>query len=157
MYNHAPKKYFCPFCQLASGKDHKEVASRQRDIIYKDKNIMIFIASSWWPNNPGHVLIVPKKHYENIYDLPESLLIKIQKMGKKIVLVLKKTYNCSGTSFRQHNESDGGQDVWHYHLQVFPRYKNDRLYELDKERKDTIPSQRKPYVEKLRKYLKKYV
>jgi histidine triad (HIT) family protein len=41
---------------------------------------------------------------------------------------MKAAYGCDGTSTRQHNEPAGNQDVWHYHMHVFPRYAGDRLY-----------------------------
>ena len=43
-------------------------------------------------------------------------------------LAVKHAFGCSGISTRQHNEPDGNQDVWHYHVHVFPRYPNDGLY-----------------------------
>jgi histidine triad (HIT) family protein len=76
MYNHAPKGYRCPFCQLASGVDLDQDHSLQSDIIYKNKSVMAFIARDQWSNNLGHVLIAPIKHYENIYDLPDDLIAK---------------------------------------------------------------------------------
>jgi histidine triad (HIT) family protein len=41
---------------------------------------------------------------------------------------MKAAYHCDGISTRQHNEPAGNQDVWHYHLHVFPRYTDDQLY-----------------------------
>lgn len=52
---------------------------------------------------------------------------------------------------RQHNEPAGNQDVWHYHLHVFPRFVNDKLYKSDRE--NTKPEERLEYAQKLRHYL----
>jgi histidine triad (HIT) family protein len=154
MYNHAPKKYHCPFCQLGTGIDMDRDHSLQSDIVYKDKSIIAFIARDQWPNNLGHVLIVPIKHYENIYDLPDSMIAKIHILEKRIALAIKKAYKAAGVSSRQHNEPEGGQDVWHYHLAVFPRYKNDELY-LNIYRRKRIPAnKRKQYALKIKKALR---
>jgi histidine triad (HIT) family protein len=64
---------------------------------------------------------------------------------------LKTAYGCDGTSFRQHNEPHGDQEVWHYHLHVFPRYEGDELYRGRK--RHTTPEERAPYAEKLRHHL----
>jgi len=60
---------------------------------------------------------------------------------------MKNTYGCNGISTRQHNEPAGNQ-LWHYHLHVYPRYENDNLY-LTKGY-FTEPDERPFYVEKLR-------
>jgi histidine triad (HIT) family protein len=137
---------------LVQGIENEHVTSRQDDIFYKDKYVTAFIASHWWPNNRGHIIIIPNKHIESLYDLPDNLSAKIYALSKQVALAFKKVYKCDGVSLRQHNEHDGGQDVWHYHLHVFPRYKNDDLYLLTKQIRKTTPKERKPYAIKLRKY-----
>jgi histidine triad (HIT) family protein len=92
----------------------------------------------------------PNVHYENIYEIPDDVLGSVQVAGKRIALALKATYGCDGTSFRQHNEPAGYQEVWHYHLHVFPRYHDDGLYRRSMERRWTTPEERQPYAEKLR-------
>ena len=153
MYNHEPKKYKCPLCLVSQGIENDDVYTKQEDIILKTKNFVIHIASHWWPNNPGHILITSKKHVENIYDMPDELLAEIAQLEKKIAIALKKAYGCTGVSTRQHNEPDGDQDVWHYHSHIFPRYKNDRLYENNPNKKLSNPIERKKYAAKLKKYL----
>ena len=76
-------------------------------------------------------------------------------MSKKIAIALKVVYECDAVSTRQHNEPDGNQDVWHFHLHIVPRYKDDNLYINHSNTKWTTEEERKPYVEKLRKYFKK--
>lgn len=152
MYNHAPKNYVCPFCKIAKGIEDEHVITRKADIFYRDRFITAFIASHWWPNNKGKLLIIPNKHFENIYDLPESLSNKIHACAKKAAVALKEIYRCDGVSMLQHNEPAGNQEDWHYHLHVFPRYKNDRLYALY-ERKYLAPEkERKKFALKMRRY-----
>ena len=149
MYNHAPENYDCPFCRLARGLATDR--SSQDDVICRDDTVTAFVASAWWPNNHGHVLIVPNEHYENVYDLPPELGTPIQRMTQRLALAFKMTYGCDGVSTRQHNEPAGNQDVWHYHLHVFPRYRNDNLYAT--RRGESTAEGRRPYAEKLRSFL----
>lgn len=154
MYNHAPKKYQCPFCLLIRGIENIYVHSKQSDIFYQDRHVVGLISSDWWPNNPGSVLVIPVKHYENIYDLPAILSGRIHRLEQQVALAIKKLYKSDGVSSRQHNEPAGGQDIWHFHVQVLPRYDNDRLYQLVNQRKLAALSRRRPYAKKLRNYFK---
>ena len=148
--SHEPEGYECPFCRIAAGHDDGQL-TRQSDVVYRDEAVTAFIASSWWPQNAGHVLVVPNGHYENVYDIPDDVLATVQVVGKRMAVAIKVAYGCDGTSFRQHNEPHGDQEVWHYHLHVFPRYKADGLYGSRK--RNTSPEERLPYAEKLRHHL----
>jgi histidine triad (HIT) family protein len=128
MYNHAPPNYTCPFCLLLSGIKNEQVYSVDSDIFYRGKKVSAFISSHQWPNNLGHALVIPNRHFENLYDLPDPLGAEIHRVSRQIALAMKSIYGCDGISTRQHNEPDGNQDVWHYHLHVFPRYEGDDLY-----------------------------
>lgn len=151
--NHQPVEYDCPFCRLVVGEDLPGNYSKQADVIFRDDVVTAFVSSAWWPANPGHVLVVPNDHYENIYDIPDEVLGAVQVVGKRMALALEATYGCDGTSFRQHNRPGGNQEVWHYHLHVFPRYRDDELYIRTRERRFTVPAERIPYAQKLRQYL----
>jgi len=150
MYNHAPSGYVCPFCLIAKGIEKEDINTKQNDIIFQDDYVTAFISSCWWKNNKDHVIIIPNKHIENIYDLPSDISYRIHDLEKEIAIALKGTYRCDGVSSRQHNEPCGNQDVWHYHLHVFPRYKNDNLYQSDRE--NTKPEERLEYAIKLKDY-----
>ncbi|MFB4159664.1 HIT family protein [Geomicrobium sp. JSM 1781026] len=102
--------------------------TKQKYIVYQDSNVTVFVASKWWPNNHGHVLVVPNEHYENLYELPVHLAGPIHYVTQLVAHAMKEAYGCDGISTRQHNEPASNQDVWHYHLHVYPRYKNDQLY-----------------------------
>ncbi len=151
-YSHQPEGYRCPFCRLAAGANLSGEHSKQADIIFRDQAVTAFISSAWWPANPGHVLVVPNAHHENVYALPDDVLAAVHRVGKRVALALMATYDCDGTSFRQHNGPGADQEVWHYHLHVFPRYVGDRLYARTDERRDTTARERRPYAERLRAY-----
>jgi histidine triad (HIT) family protein len=150
MFNHAPADYRCPFCLLAQGTDNENVLSRQEDIVLRDESILAFVSSHWWERNPGHVQVIPRAHYENIYDLPAELGARIFDASKRIAVAMKLAYGCDGVSTRQHNEPAGCQEVWHYHVHVFPRYEHDDLYRNHESRRLTTPAERLIYAEKLR-------
>lgn len=128
MYNHAPADYICPFCLLLQGVANELVLSVQSDIVLQNDWVTALISAHQWPRTPGHVIIVPNRHYENIYNLPLDTAGQIHAASRAIALSMKSAYRCAGISTRQHNEPAGNQDVWHYHLHVFPRYADDQLY-----------------------------
>ena len=153
MYNHAPKDYECPLCILTNGGGNEY--TDHDDIFYKDKFITAFIAGKWVKSNPGHVLIIPNKHIENLYDIDDETLSKIHILSKKVAIALKEVYKCEGVSTRQHNEPAGNQDVFHYHLHVVPRYKDDDFYIKNNEIEWPTKEKRASYAQKLREYFKK--
>jgi len=106
----------------------------------------------WWPKNRGHVLVVPNDHYENLYEIPDDVLAAVYATAKRIAGALRAAYGCDGTSTRQHNEPGGGQDVWHFHVHVFPRYEGDRLYQTHDAARWVSAEERAPYAEKLQAF-----
>jgi histidine triad (HIT) family protein len=122
----------------------------KEDIVYKNEDVTAFIAPGTWPNNKGHVIVIPDKHYENIYDIPDTALSEVYKVVKKIAIAIRTTYNCEGITIRQHNEPTGDQDLWHFHVHVFPRYVGDELNSTSRIFIDA--DERAPYAQKLRAY-----
>lgn len=102
----------CIFC-------HKE--NIVTDFIYEDEMVMAFMDMD--PIGEGHVLLVPKEHYLDVDEVPDEVLSHLMIVSKKIVAALKEVYNPDGYSIMQ----NGGEfnDVGHYHLHIFPRYKGD--------------------------------
>ncbi len=149
MPQHAPEGYNCTFCQIVAGST--EPATQPSDVVYRDSHVTAFISLRWWERNPGHVIVIPNTHYENIFDLPMQAAAHIHNAAQKIAIALKAEYACDGISTRQHNEPGGNQDVWHYHLHVFPRYFNDNLYGAPF--RNTTLDERTPYAAKLRRFL----
>jgi histidine triad (HIT) family protein len=151
MHNHAPRGYVCPFCMLAGGEETER--NRLDDIVLTTDDVLAFISPLWWPNNPGHVIVIPKAHVENLYEMPTELLGAVHAAARNVALALRAAYECEGTSTRQHNEPGAGQDVWHFHVHVFPRWPDDDLYASDSGARWVEPSERAPYAEKLRAVL----
>ena len=154
MYNHAPPGYRCPFCAIAAGLEADYCYTSAEDVVLRTDHVTGFISSHWWPRNPGHVILIPNAHHENIYDLPDAYGAMLFQASRRVAVALKQEYGCDGVSTRQHNEPAGMQEVWHFHLHVFPRYVDDGLYVRTRERFLTTQSQRLPYADKLRSALR---
>lgn len=150
MYSHAPKDYICPVCIGLSGVVSDKTLLLPQDVIYKDDLVTAFINSFWMKNNPGHVIVVPNDHFENIYDLPNDLGAHIHKISRKIAIAMKEAYGCDGITTLQNNEPAGGQHAFHYHFHIFPRYEGDSLHANMEDKQFADPAKRKEYADKLR-------
>ena len=106
----------CIFCKIANG----EIPSRTIE-----ENDMFRVVLDVGPATKGHALILPKEHYRNLFDLPEDVAAEAVKMAKKIALRMKDKLNCDGVNIVQNNEEAAGQTVFHFHMHVIPRYKDD--------------------------------
>ena len=127
--------------------------STQADVVYRNAKTTAWVNVRWWRNNPGGVLVVPNEHVENLYGLDRRLAGDIHETARKVALAMRTAFECEGTSTRQHNEPGALQEVWHYHLHVFPRWTGDELYGSDA--RLTEPEEREPYVAALRQALGK--
>ncbi len=108
----------CLFCKIISG----EIPSRK---VYEDADCIAFLDIN--PANPGHTLVMPKNHSENIYDIPESDLKKIITVVKKVAVDIKEKLNAQGINVMQNNGRIAGQIVSHIHFHVIPRFENDSV------------------------------
>lgn len=150
MFNHVPDGYECPFCRLVSG--HGDHISSPEDFVRRNGLATALVSPRWWPNNKGHVLVVPDTHHENLYDLPRQAGHAVHDLVQEIATAIRSTYDCDGTSTRQHNEPAGGQDVWHYHVHVYPRYTGDAFYRSPSIGGFVSYEEKAPYVYRLREF-----
>ena len=108
------------FCKIIKG----EIPSYT---IYEDEIVKVFLDVN--PNHNGHSLIVPKEHYENLFDIDEKILNHILKIAKEIAVLLKEKLNYDGITLSQNNMY--GQDVKHYHLHLIPKYKEEEKLSIE--------------------------
>jgi histidine triad (HIT) family protein len=101
----------CVFCKIA----RKESPA---SIIYEDEQVVAFLSSR--PVNVGHTLVIPKKHYGNIYDIPEEETGYLFKIVKKIAHAVKDATGTEGIRIVQNNGKVAGQMVFHLHVHVIP-------------------------------------
>ena len=118
------------------------------DVVHRDATTTAWVNRRWWENNPGAVVVVPNEHVENIYALSRELAGDVHATLRRIALAMKDAFSCEGISTRQHNEPAGQQEVWHYHVHVFPRFEGDELYTSPA--RLTTPEERAPYAAALR-------
>jgi histidine triad (HIT) family protein len=77
MYKHAPKDYNCPICLAINGIENENTMAKQSDIVYRDELVLVYVNSKFIESNPGHIIIVPVEHFENIYELPAKFSHRI--------------------------------------------------------------------------------
>jgi len=98
MFNHEPDDYLCPFCRLvAGGEDERRT---QRDIVRCDELATAF-SPRWWPNNHGHVLVVPNAHHENLYDLLSRYGHAVHDLVREVAIAIRQTYGSDFVSAEQ--------------------------------------------------------
>ena len=111
----------CSFCKIMSGKN-------SASIVYEDGNVLAFM--DLYPANVGHTLVVPREHWETIYDIPEKVLSDLFAVVKRISVAVKKAVGAEGISILQFNEGASGQSVMHFHVHVIPRFRGDAISKL---------------------------
>ena len=106
----------CIFCKIANG----EISSAT---LYEDEDFRVILDLG--PATKGHALILPKEHYANLYEIDEEVAAKAFKLAKKMVTELTEVLGCDGYNVVQNNGAAAGQTVFHFHMHLIPRYKND--------------------------------
>jgi len=106
----------CIFCKIIKG----EIPSHK---IYEDEHTFAFLDIR--PNNPGHTLVIPKDHFENIYTTPDEALARMMLSAKKISIAIKNSLAADGINISMNNEEAAGQIIFHTHIHVIPRYTTD--------------------------------
>lgn len=77
------------------------------------------------PNNFGHSLVIPKIHCENIYSLPDEAVASVFKEVRDVSVAIKSAVSADGMNTHINNESAAGQAVFHLHIHLIPRFKDD--------------------------------
>lgn len=105
----------CIFCKIANN----EIKS---NTIYEDEKVKVFLDLN--PSTNGHMLIIPKKHYQNIMDIDSEIIVhSITLIKETLYSLVKEKLHCDGVTISQNNEY--GQEIKHFHIHVIPRYTND--------------------------------
>lgn len=108
----------CVFCKIISG----ELQSYK---VYEDENVLAFLDIK--PTNPGHVLVVPKKHHANLEEIAEADLAVLITIVKKVGRLLKDKLAVVGYNVVCNNDPIAGQVIPHLHFHVIPRHQGDGL------------------------------
>lgn len=108
----------CIFCKIAGG----EIPAAT---LYEDEDFRVILDLG--PASKGHALILPKRHYANIYELPDEMASKAMVLAKKMATVMTKALGCDGFNIVQNNGEVAGQTVFHFHMHLIPRYVGDQV------------------------------
>ena len=113
--DHATAKN-CPFCRMREGDLEHVTLLEEKDV---------FAVMDLYPATTGHVLVLPKRHVETIYEMPVELGSRIMSTAIRVAKAIKETLSPDGINLIQSNGTAAGQTVSHFHLHVVPRYAGD--------------------------------
>lgn len=102
----------CIFCKIIKG----EIPSYT---IYEDDRYKVILDR--FPAAPGHALIIPKCHHNDIFDMPDAVAEGMYPLAKKMAVLLQKATHADGINVVQNNGEASGQAVFHFHLHLVPR------------------------------------
>ena len=125
LVKNAPAGYQCPFCHVAATLP---TPASESAVILVEARVFAFIPHHHYGGIRGNCLVAPRLHYENVLDIPDDLGNDFFRATRTLAIAMKKALGCEGISTRQHNGPAGDQDVWHFHLHVFPRFRDDGLW-----------------------------
>lgn len=106
----------CIFCKIVGG----EIPSYK---VYEDDNVLAFLDIT--PVNPGHTLVIPKKHYDNLVDMPDEEAKELLVAAKKIAVAVMAGTGAKGFNLNLNNGAVSGQLVGHVHFHIVPRFEGD--------------------------------
>ncbi len=105
----------CIFCRIIRG----EIPSYK---VYETEDVFVMLDIN--PLSKGHLLVIPKGHYENIHEIPEEVLMKVSSVTKEMAERIKERLNPEGIIIMQNNGQKTGQSVFHYHTHIKPVYED---------------------------------
>lgn len=108
----------CIFCKIIKG----EISSFK---VFENDKVFCFFDIN--PLTKGHTLVIPKTHYKDIFEIPESDLKEIISAAKNLSIKITKTLGAEGVNLVNASGEFAEQSVFHFHLHIVPRYKTDGL------------------------------
>ncbi|HDD45997.1 MAG TPA: HIT family protein [Candidatus Aenigmarchaeota archaeon] len=106
----------CLFCKIVAGQIPAEK-------VYEDSDVIAFLDIN--PRNPGHTLVIPKKHFSDLLEMDDEYAMKLFVAVKRIAKAIKDGIKADGISISQSNGRAAGQVVNHMHVHVIPRFFNE--------------------------------
>ncbi len=106
----------CPFCDLVRG-------SAEVSLCYEDATAIAFMDIQ--PVNPGHVLVVPREHYECIDDLPREVGEHLYGVATRLIPIIQQVAGTRDMNVVVNSGATAGQDVFHFHVHLIPRRAGD--------------------------------
>jgi histidine triad (HIT) family protein len=108
----------CPFCEVVDGR-------RAQEIVASTDGVVAFLCEP--PATQGHTLIVPRRHRADIWDVDPAEMAESMELARQLAQVMRERLGADGVNLRQNSGERAGQDVFHFHLHVVPRYEGDTV------------------------------
>lgn len=108
----------CIFCKIANGMIPAVT-------IYENSDYKVILDVS--PASKGHTLILPKEHFDDIFDMDSDTAAKLFGLAAAVARALKDATGCEGMNIVQNNGEIAGQTVFHFHMHLVPRYADDQV------------------------------
>lgn len=131
----------CIFCKIARG----DIPSAT---VYETGDFKVILDVA--PANRGHSLIIPKEHYDNIFQLDGETAAKMFSMATVVARAIKDETKCDGLNVVQNNGEVAGQTVNHFHIHLVPRFKDDDV-KITWKPQETVPEQQDELAKALKK------
>lgn len=101
----------CIFCDIAAGKSPASV-------IYQDEDVMALLDVN--PVQRGHSLVIPKRHYVDIWDIDPEVLREVVLVTGRVAERMKEVWGTEGVNTFSASGKPAGQDIYHFHMRVIP-------------------------------------
>jgi histidine triad (HIT) family protein len=108
----------CPFCEIVAGR-------KEQELLYADNSVVAVLCepqATW-----GHTLVLPRVHRDDIWSVEPAEAEAAMRLGQRLAHVMRDTLGAVGVNLRQNSGARAGQDVFHFHLHVVPRYDDDTV------------------------------
>jgi len=108
----------CPFCKISAGHTTQE-------IVHTDDCLVAVLCEP--PATWGHTLVLPRAHRDDIWSVEPAEATAAMKLAQRLARVMRDGLGAVGVNLRQNSGARAGQDVFHFHLHVVPRYEDDTV------------------------------
>ena len=108
----------CVFCDIIEGR-------APADVVSEDGETLAFMDIN--PANPGHTLVIPKQHARDVYELDEETAAAVMVTAVRVARAIRVALQPDGMNLVQSNERAGGQEIFHFHMHIIPRWYGDGL------------------------------
>ena len=133
----------CIFCKISKG----DIPSAT---IYETSDFRVILDVA--PANKGHVLIITKEHYDNIFQMDAETAGKLFSLATVVARAIKDETGCDGLNVLQNNGEVAGQTVHHFHLHLIPRFMDDGVV-MKWEPKETVAEEQQALAKAIKSHI----
>ena len=108
----------CIFCSIVEGR-------LPAYVVYEDEYFLVIMDR--YPFTRGHTLILTKRHVTDVYGLNSNEAEALMPLARRLAEKMREALGITGLNLLQNNGKLAGQDIYHFHLHLIPRYENDGM------------------------------